>query len=310
MTAAPAIRTDRLSRFYGEVIGLNDVTVEVPPGITGLLGPNGAGKSTFLRLVSGEIRPSAGRIEVLGHVPFANPEVHRRIGYCPEGDRFFDDMEGLAFLAFLLRLSGAGRREARERAGAALAEVGMERAADLRLSTLSKGMRQRLKIAAAIAHDPELLLLDEPLSGLDPVARHETQALIRRRAAAGASVLVSSHVLSEVEAVTDHVLFVSKGRIAATGRVAEIRSLLDREPRRVRVETSDPRALGLLLLDRADVRSLRFEPGVLLVETAEPDRIYDVLPDAVLEHGIEIHGLTSPDEKLQTVFDLLVGGAS
>ncbi|MHC4473642.1 MAG: ATP-binding cassette domain-containing protein [Planctomycetota bacterium] len=182
----------------------------------------------------------------------------------------------------------------------------MTRAAQTRLGACSKGMRQRVKLAQAIAHDPELLLLDEPLSGLDPVARHETQEMIHRRAGAGAAVLVSSHVLYEVESLTSRILLINKGRIAATGEVEEIRTLIDRHPHRIRLECEDPRRLATLLVDRADLRSLRFEEGALWVETTEPDSFYGALPELVVSQEIPITGISSPDDRLQAVFDFLV----
>ncbi len=304
----PVIRAERLSRWYGDVIGLNDVTAVVSEGITGLVGPNGAGKSTFLRIVSGELHPSGGSVTVLGEVPFANPRLHRRMGYCPEGDRFFDDLRAEDFVRHLLRLSGWPRPEARRRAREALAEVGMDHARDTRLRACSKGMRQRIKIAQALAADPEILLLDEPLTGLDPVARHETIELLRRRAERGISILVSSHVLHEVESLTTRILLINRGRIAATGEMEEIRDLIDRHPRRIRLEGPEPRRLASLLVDREDVRSLGFSDGALLVETTDPEAFYGDLPGLLVRHGIPLTGLSSPDDRLQAVFDYLVNG--
>ena len=304
------IETKGLSRWYGEVIGLNDVTVTVEPGITGLLGPNGAGKSSFMRTVSGELRPSLGSVAVFGEAPFANPNVHRRIGYCPEGDRFFDSMRSRDFLSHLLRLSGYGVREARERADRALEEVDLTRAAKQRLGSHSKGMRQRVKLAQAIAHDPEVLLLDEPLSGLDPVARHSIQELILRRAAAGTTVLISSHVLHEVEALTSEILLVYKGRIAATGDVHEIRNLMDRHPHRIRIACDEPKRLAALFLERRALTALRFEEGTVTLETTEPEGVYADLPRLVIENDLVVTGIESPDETLAAVFDIVVGGES
>ena len=303
----PPIRATGLSRFYGDVIGLSDVTIDVPPGITGLLGANGAGKSSFLRVAAGEIKPSEGRLTVFGEAPFANPAVHRRLGYAPEGDRFFPEARAIDFLTHLLRLSGYARPEARRRAAAALEEVGLSSAADKRLAACSRGMRQRVKIASAFAHDPDVLLLDEPLSGLDPLARHEAQELIRRRADRGAAVLVSSHVLHEVENLTHSVLLMHRGRIAAAGDVAEIRDLLSLHPRRIRVECSEPRRLAALLVAEDGVTALRFEDGALTVETTRPERIYRALPAIVTGHELPVTGIESPDDRLETVFDLLTG---
>jgi ABC-2 type transport system ATP-binding protein len=249
-----------------------------------------------------------GEVRVLGKVPFANAKVHEKLGYCPEGDRFFGEMRCEAFVRHLLLLSGYTRAEAAERAERALEEVEMTWAAGKRLAACSKGMRQRVKLAQSIAHDPEILLLDEPLSGLDPVARHHTQALIRKRAEAGATVLVSSHVLHEVEDLTNRVLLVNRGRIAATGEVAEIRSVLDSHPHRIRLDCEEPRRLAALLVDREEVRSLHMGDGVLTVETANPNRFYETLPDLVVEHRLPITGITSPDDHLKAVFDLLVRG--
>jgi ABC-2 type transport system ATP-binding protein len=304
------IETRSLSRWYGEVIGLNEVSVTVESGITGLLGPNGAGKSSFMRIAAGELRPSLGTARVFGEAPFANPEVHRRIGYCPEGDRFFDTLKAGEFLRHLLRLSGYGIRESRVRAADALEEVDLTWAKDRRMGALSKGMRQRVKIAQAIAHDPELLLLDEPLSGLDPVARHATQELIRRRAEAGASVLVSSHVLFEVEALTNRILLIHKGRIAATGEVSEIRTMMDRHPHRIRIACTEPKRLAALFVTGPAVRGITFEDGSVTISTTDPEGVYTELPGMVVEHDLEITGLSSPDEKLEAVFDILVGGRS
>jgi ABC-2 type transport system ATP-binding protein len=304
------IETNGLSRWYGEVIGLNDVTVTVGPGITGLLGPNGAGKSSFMRTVSGELHPSLGTARVFGEAPFGNPRVHRRIGYCPEGDRFFDSMRARDFLVHLLRLSGYGRAEARERADRALEEVDLAYAAGKRLGSHSKGMRQRVKLAQAIAHDPELLLLDEPLSGLDPVARHSVQELILRRAEAGTTVLVSSHVLHEVEALTNRILLIHKGRIAATGEVREIRSLMDRHPHRIRITCGEPKRLAALFLEERDLRALRFEEDAVTLETRDPEGVYASLPRLVVEHDLPVTGIESPDERLAALFDIVVGGES
>jgi ABC-2 type transport system ATP-binding protein len=306
----PPIRAERLSRFYGDVIGLMDVTIDVPPGITGLLGKNGAGKSSFLRVAAGEIRPSQGHLTIFGTPPFANAAVHRRTGYAPEGDRFFPEARAGDFLVHLLRLSGYVRREARRRAAAALEEVGLPTVFRKRLAACSRGMRQRVKIASAMAHDPDLLLLDEPLSGLDPLARREAQDLIRRRAERGATVLVSSHVLHEVEHLTRNILLVNRGRIAAAGDVSEIRALLSRFPRRIRIECADPKRLGALLLAEEGLTALRFEEGALVAETDAADRVYAALPGLVAGHGIEVTGIESPDDRLETVYDLLVGGGA
>lgn len=302
----PAIRVEHLSRWYGEVIGLNDISVDIGPGITGLLGPNGAGKSSLLRVLSGELRPSSGRVTVMGESPFANPRLHRMLGYCPEGDRFFDRLRARDFLVYLLRLSGYTKADAHARADRALIEVGMLESAQTRLGACSKGMRQRIKLAQAIAHDPPLLLLDEPLSGLDPLARHATQDLIKRRAKEGAMVVVSSHVLHEVEALTTSIITIHEGRIVAAGEMEDIRSEMDRHPHRIRLTSEEPRRLAGLLIDRPDLLALAIEDDVLQISTDDPDGFYRDLASLLVEHQLAVTSLTSPDDRLEAVFQYLV----
>ncbi len=308
--STPIITCRNLSRWYGDVIGLNEVTVDIPPGITGLLGPNGAGKSSFLRMASGELRVSSGELRVLGERPFANPAYFRRMGYCPEGDRFFDRMRGRDFIVHLLRLGGYTRMDAGDLADQALLDTGMTYAAGTRLGACSKGMRQRFKLAQAIAHQPELLLLDEPLTGLDPIARHQTQKLLKSRAAQGVSVIISSHVLHEVESLTNSILLVNKGRIVATGEVSEIRALMDSHPHRIRLQCEDRRRLAALLVGRPDVLSLSFPDDCLMIETKDPDGFHDALPALLVENNLPVVGISSPDDKLEAVFDILVNGGN
>ncbi len=302
----PVIRVENLSRWYGEVIGLNDISVEIGPGITGLLGPNGAGKSSLLRILSGELRPSSGRVVVMGETPFANPRLHAQLGYCPEGDRFFDRLRARDFLIHLLRLSGYTGEDARARADRALGEVGMLEAAHVRLGACSKGMRQRIKLAQAVAHDPSLLLLDEPLSGLDPLARHATQDLIRRRAQGGATVVLSSHVLHEVEALTTRIITIHEGRIVAAGEMSEIRSEMDLHPHRIRLGCEEPRRLAALLVGRPDVLMLAIEDEALQIQTLEPEGFYRDLSALLVANDLPVTSLTSPDDRLEAVFEYLV----
>ncbi|MEZ6004201.1 MAG: ABC transporter ATP-binding protein [Planctomycetota bacterium] len=197
--SAPVIEASSLGRWYGEVIGLSDLEVSFEPGITGLLGPNGAGKSTFMRLVVGELKPSRGSLRVLGHVPFANRELYPRLGFAPQQDALYDEMSGLGFVRHLLRLSGYSRSEATRLATRAMERVDLADAMHRPCKGYSKGMRQRTRLAQAIAHDPDLLVLDEPLTGLDPVARRQAIDLFRELADEGKSLVLSSHVLHEVE---------------------------------------------------------------------------------------------------------------
>jgi ABC-2 type transport system ATP-binding protein len=305
--SAAIVTSEKLSKWYGQVIGLNDVTVSVPAGITGLLGPNGAGKSTFMKLITGQLKPSQGTVRVLGEPIWGNPGLYTRIGFLPEQDAFYDRMTGLEWVTALVRLNGFSDREAIDAARRALGAVELMEAADKKIGAYSKGMRQRVKLAQAIVHDPELLILDEPLSGMDPLMRRKTIRLIRDWARAGRSVLVSSHILHEIEAMTSNILLINNGRILAEGDVHHIRDLIDEHPHTVFVRGADPRGLARQFLTRDDVLSLRFEEGAVVVETAKPDDFYARLTEMAAsgEHG-SIDEVTSPDDNLQAVFRYLV----
>ncbi|HNV02607.1 MAG TPA: ABC transporter ATP-binding protein [Vicinamibacterales bacterium] len=303
----PLVVADRLSKWYGQVIGLNDVSASIPAGITGLLGPNGAGKSTLLKLLTGQLKPSKGTVSVFGEPVWRNPRLFFRIGFCPEQDAFYDRMTGLEWVSGLVRLNGLGERESIEAARAALARVDLLDAADKKIGGYSKGMRQRVKLAQALVHDPELLILDEPLSGMDPIARRRTIRLIREWARSGRSVLVSSHILHEIEAMTSSILLIHNGRILAEGDVHQIRDLIDEHPHTVSVRAARPRDLAREFLTRDDVLSLKLEQSAVVVETSKPDGFYRYLTDlAASGHAGEITEVTSPDDNLQAVFKYLV----
>jgi ABC-2 type transport system ATP-binding protein len=305
--AAGLVFADHLSKWYGQVIGLNDVSVTVPPGITGLLGPNGAGKSTFMKLVTGQLKPSKGSITVLGEPIWQNPALYRRIGFCPEQDAFYDRMTGLEWVTALVRLNGVTDAEARAHAARALEMVELTDAADKKIGAYSKGMRQRIKMAQALAHDPELLILDEPLGGMDPIARRKTIRTIKDWGRAGRSVIVSSHILHEIESMTANILLINQGRILAEGNVHQIRDLIDEHPHTVHIRADHTRALAREFLGYDDVLSLKFEEGAVVVQTGRPDAFYTRLTDLAAsgEHGA-IHEVTSPDDNLQAVFQYLV----
>src|SRR5262249_49974615 len=274
----PAVRNvitaQQLSKWYGQVIGLNDITLAVPPGITGLLGPNGAGKSTFMKLVTGQLKPSKGRITVLGEAIWNNPPLYLRIGFCPEQDAFYERMTGLEWVTALVSLNGVAESAAREMSGRALEMVGLSDAADKKIGAYSKGMRQRVKLAQALAHDPELLILDEPLSGMDPLVRRRTIRLIKDWGRSGKSVLVSSHILHEIESMTSNILLINQGRILAEGNVHQIRDLIDEHPHTVFIRAENTRQLAREFLTDEQVLSLRFEDGGVVVQTGRPDVFY------------------------------------
>jgi ABC-2 type transport system ATP-binding protein len=305
--SAPILTAEHVSKWYGQVIGLNDVSVSVPPGVTGLLGPNGAGKSTFMKLITGQLKPSKGSVTVLGEPIWSNPRLFFEIGFCPEQDAFYDRMTGLEWVRALVRLNGLGDSEATDAARRALATVDLLDAADKKIGAYSKGMRQRVKLAQAIVHDPGLLILDEPLGGMDPLARRKTIRLIREWSRAGKSVVVSSHILHEIESMTSNILLINNGRILAEGDVHQIRDLIDEHPHTVYVRGEDPRRLARQFLERDDVLSLKFESGAVVVETGKPDAFYARLTDMAAsgEFG-GIEEVTSPDDNLQAVFQYLV----
>jgi ABC-2 type transport system ATP-binding protein len=305
--SAAVITAEHVSKWYGQVIGLNDVNVSIPPGITGLLGPNGAGKSTFMKLITGQLMPSKGALSVLGAPIWGNPAAYARIGFCPEQDAFYERMTGLEWVSALVRLNGYTSTEAKDAALRALEAVDLVPAADKKIGAYSKGMRQRVKLAQALVHDPELLILDEPLTGMDPLMRRRTIRIIRDWARDGRSVLVSSHILHEVEAMTSNVLLINNGRILAEGDVHDIRALIDHHPHTVHIRAERPRELARECLSYPYVRSLRFEADALVVETDAPDTFYTQLTLLASEETFgRIDEVTSPDDNLAAVFGYLV----
>jgi ABC-2 type transport system ATP-binding protein len=301
------IAAEHLSKWYGQVIGLNDVTLTLPSGITGLLGPNGAGKSTFMKLVTGQLKPSKGQITVLGEPIWQNPQIYFHIGFCPEQDAFYERMTGLEWVTALVRLNGVGDRAAADLAHKALEAVDLVDAANKKIGAYSKGMRQRVKMAQALAHDPDLLILDEPLAGMDPIARRKTIRMIKDWGRAGKSVLVSSHILHEIESMTANILLINQGRILAEGNVHQIRDLIDEHPHTVYIQAEQPRGLAREFLAHDDVLSLKFEDEAVVVQTARPDAFYARLTDLASSGEIgAIHEVTSPDDNLQAVFQYLV----
>jgi len=301
------VQTEHLSKWYGQVSGLNDVTVSIPPGITGLLGPNGAGKSTFMKLMTGQLKPSQGTIRVLGEAIWGNPPVFARIGFCPEQDAFYDRMTGLEWVTALVRLNGLDGADADAAAKRALDRVDLLDASGKKIGAYSKGMRQRVKLAQALVHDPDLLILDEPLTGMDPLMRRKTIRLIKDWARAGKHIIVSSHILHEIESMTSNILLINNGRILAEGNVHQIRDLIDTHPHTVFVRGADPRALARRFMAEDDVLSLKFEPGAVIVETSRPDKFYARLTElAASGDAGRIDEVQSPDDNLQAVFKYLV----
>ncbi|MFO0852401.1 MAG: ABC transporter ATP-binding protein [Gemmataceae bacterium] len=303
----PIIAFDGVSKWYGNVIGLNKLTLHVPAGVTGLLGPNGAGKSTLLQLATGQLRPSQGTVRVLGQPVWDNPALNRLIGLCPEQDAFYEWMTGHDFVRTCARLTGLGRREATAAADRAMARVGMTEHMNRAVRGYSKGMRQRTKLAQALVHEPRVLFLDEPLTGTDPVARRDLIDVIRGLAADGCSVLVSSHVLHEIQSLTQRIVLLHRGRLVAEGHVREIRDLIDKHPHRIVLACEQARALAARLAGFDDVDGIKFlDGGGLLVETRQPDAFYARLPALAVADGLGVREVYSEDDNLEAVFRYLV----
>ncbi len=305
--AAGVVVADRCSKWYGHVLGVSDVSWTLRGGVVGLLGPNGAGKSTLIKMMAGLLQPSRGTLAVYGQSPFHDTAVRRRIGYAPEHEQTWDELTARELVTAMARLAGVPAGKADATARAALDQVGMTAAMNRKVRGFSKGMRQRTKLATAIAHDPDFLLLDEPLTGVDPMARIDIVARIKQLGEAGKTVVVSSHVLYEIEALTQDILVIYRGQVLAEGNVYAIRQLIDRHPHRIRVECDQPHALAAALAAEDHVARLSFERGAVVIETRDPDRCYDQIAGAVLGAGLAVTALSSPDNNLGAVFEYLTG---
>lgn len=308
MTEA-VIETKKLSKWYGNVLGLSDVTLQIEPGITGLLGPNGAGKSTFLKLLTGQITPNIGSVTIYGETVKNNFILFSKIGFCPEQDSFYEGLSGKEFLTHLLRLSSFSALESEERAMKALDFIELTEDKDRNIKSYSRGMRQRLKIAQAIAHDPQIIILDEPLNGLDPLGRRKIIRLVKSYAAEGKTIIVSSHVLPEIEAMTKKIILIHQGKIFAEGNIHYIRDLIETHPHIVSVKCCSPRILASKFIGQEFILNIHFDAAgdSFRVETNSRDKFFDLLPRLIVENGIEVQEITSPDDNLQAVFDYLIG---
>jgi len=298
-----------VSRFYGEVLGINNVSLSIPPGITSLVGPNGSGKTTLMNLMTGLIRPTQGEIGVLGVEPHHPERLCRMVGYCAQFDAFPKGLTGHQFIYWFLRMHGVSHAECQEKTAAALERVGMTPAAGRQVGAYSKGMRQRIKLAQAIAHDPQVLVLDEPLNGLDPMARAETIALFREWGAKGRYVIVSSHILHEVDQISDQVILLSQGYVVAEGQIQGVRSEVKEQPMQILVRCDNPGGLAARLFqDRHMVEAkISNDRKGLLLRTTDADSFYLLLNRVVLESGLEVESVAPADDDVNSVYQYLIG---
>ena len=305
----PTVVFDEVSKFYGEVLGVNRVTLNIPPGITSLVGPNGSGKTTLMNLMTGLIHPDRGRILMRGISP-RDPEALMRItGYATQYDTAPRWATGFTFITTGLLLFGFGRTAAEEKAWSALQRVGLADAANRKVAAYSKGMRQRVRLAQAIAHDPDLLVLDEPLNGLDPLVRAETIDLFRSCAAAGKHVILSSHVLQEVDLISDQVVLIANGMVVAEGKIRDVRDEIDEHPSQYIVRCHDASAVAARLFSEDHVTEIRLNEDRrgMLVMTRDQDQFARALGRIALD-GYPIDAVAPADEDVDAVYGYLIGG--
>lgn len=304
------VRAESLSKWYGNVLGISDISLEITPGIKGLLGPNGAGKSTFLKILSGQLKPNIGKITVMGEPVFSNRRIFFKIGFCPEHDCYYKGNTGWQQVVFRAKLQGFSPKKAAEKAEAAISMVGLLDSKDKLIREYSLGMKQRLKLAASIVHEPDILMLDEPLRGVDPLWRVKIIQIIKEYEKAGKTVIVASHILPEIESMTNEIILIHQGKIFAQGDIHYIRGLMDSHPHMISVGCSQTRKLAGLMIDRDYITDIRFhqeDNQKVTFKTNKRDQFFDLLGRLIVEQDLEIKEIISPDDNLQAVFDYLIG---
>jgi len=309
MDANPRIVLRDVSKFYGEVLGVNRVSLAVEPGITSLVGPNGAGKTTLLNLMTGLLRPTEGEIEVLG-IPVNQPErVFRHVGYCTQYDAFPKGLTGYDFIRGFLRLHGLPEAEVEALTRDALARVNMTDAAGKKIAAYSKGMRQRIKLAQAIAHKPRVLILDEPLNGLDPMARAEVIAIFQEVAANGCIVIVSSHILHEVDILSDRVILMNHGYVVAEGGIHDVREEVEEHPMQILVRCDRPAVLAARIFELNHAVEVKLHPDGrgLLLRTKDAAGFYRLMNRIAVEENLTMEGIQPADDDVQSLYDYLIG---
>ena len=306
MHEGAVVELTNVSRWYGNVVAVNDISFQLAGGVTGLLGPNGAGKSTILHMVAGFLAPSSGAVTVGGEPSWRHPEMYRRIGLVPEREAVYPFLTGREFAAANARLQGMAPAEAAEAAARAIGLVELDDAADRPIGTYSKGMRQRAKVAAGLVHDPSILLLDEPFNGMDPRQRLHMMDLLHTMAAQGRTILFSSHILEEVERLAGRVLVIVSGRLAASGDFREIRRLMTDRPHTFTLRSSDDRALASALLAESTTAGAALDGDILTVRTNDFGAFSRAISGIARRHQIRLHELLPTDESLESVFSYLV----
>jgi len=300
---------DNVSKFYGEVLGINRVSLVIPPGITSLVGPNGSGKTTLMNLATGLLQPTEGEIRLLGLAPSEPEELFRKVGYCTQFDSFPKGATGRSFLRSYLRVHGFVEAEVRRLADQALERVGLTDSADRKVAAYSKGMRQRIKLAQSLAHEPTVLVLDEPLNGLDPMARAEMIALFQEQAHEGRHLIISSHILHEVDLISDQVILLNEGYVVAEGNIRGVRSEMEKHPLQILIRCSEPSLLAsrVFELDSVVEAKLHDDGGGLLISTRDADRFFLLLNRIVLDHNLRIEAVTPADDDVHAVYRYLIG---
>ena len=303
------ITFENVSKFYGEVLGVNRVSLAIEPGITSLVGPNGAGKTTLMNLMTGLLRPSKGKVRVLG-VPASDPErFYRNIGYCSQFDSFPKGLNGYQLISSMMAVHGYSREEAKARTWTVIEKVGLKEAAGRRIGGYSKGMRQRIKFALAIVHDPRVLILDEPLNGLDPMARAEVIELFRSFAESGMHVVISSHILHEVDIISDRIVMMSSGYVVAEGDIQGVRSEMEDHPMQILIRCDRPSLVAALIFQQDSVveAKIHSDGQGLLVATRNVDNFYRLFNRIVLDNHISVEAVAPADEDVHSVYEYLIG---
>jgi len=300
---------ENVSKFYGEVLGVNRVNLAIEPGITSLVGPNGAGKTTLMNLMTGLLIPTKGKIRVLGISPSDAEAFYKNIGYCSQFDAFPKGLNGFEFLSGLIAVHGMDRARAEDLTWEVIERVGMTGAAKRKIGGYSKGMRQRIKLALALAHNPRVLVLDEPLNGLDPMARSEITELFRRLAAEGMHVVISSHILHEVDVISGRVIIMSNGYIVAEGDIQGVRSEMEDHPIQITIRCDQPWVVAARVFEQDSVVEVKIHSDGrgLVVATRNADKFHTLLNRIVLDHGIGIEQVAPADENVESVYRYLIG---